>query len=169
MYTTDHIFPVLPIKYMINEDGDLTTPFKIASGTKPSVSHVCMLFCLCVVLKATAHVGTKTLNMRHQAQKGFCCIYVGIPQHQKIYLVYVPNKGKIISSYDVAFDESFSSVLAYRSRPYSEAMAIRPSVTYTPCATSSREQTGNIITFTQFKEGTSAGSKRHSPVTSTTT
>ena len=26
MYTTDHIFPVLPIKYLINEDGDPTTP-----------------------------------------------------------------------------------------------------------------------------------------------
>ena len=28
-----------------------------------------------------------------------------------------------------------------------------PSVTYTPCATSSREQIGNIITFAQFEEG----------------
>ena len=28
-----------------------------------------------------------------------------------------------------------------------------PSVIYTPCATSSREQTGDIITFTQFEEG----------------
>ena len=32
-------------------------------------------------------------------------------------------------------------------------MAMRPSVTYTTCATSSREQTGDIITFTQFEEG----------------
>ena len=29
---------------------------------------------------------------------------------------------------------------------------MRPAVTYTHCATSSREQTGNIITFTQFEE-----------------
>ena len=29
---------------------------------------------------------------------------------------------------------------------------MRPAVTYTPCATSSREQTGNIITFTHFEE-----------------
>ena len=28
MYTTDHIFLVLPIKYLINEDGDLTTQFE---------------------------------------------------------------------------------------------------------------------------------------------
>ena len=32
-------------------------------------------------------------------------------------------------------------------------MAMRPAVTYTPYATSLREQTGDIITFTQFEEG----------------
>ena len=32
-------------------------------------------------------------------------------------------------------------------------MAMRPAVTYTPCATSPKEQTGDIITFTQFEEG----------------
>ena len=40
MYTIDHIFPVLPIKDLINEDGDPTTPYKLATGTKPSVSHL---------------------------------------------------------------------------------------------------------------------------------
>ena len=56
MYTTDHIFPVLPIKDLINEDGDPTTPQKPATGTKPSVSNLHVLFCPCVVRKATAHV-----------------------------------------------------------------------------------------------------------------
>ena len=83
MYTTCHIFPDLPIKYLIIEDGDPTTLFKLATGTKPSVSHLCVLFCTCVVRKSTAHVGTKTLNMCHQEQKGFCGILVGILQHQK--------------------------------------------------------------------------------------
>ena len=32
-------------------------------------------------------------------------------------------------------------------------MAIRPAVTYTPYATSYKEQTGDVITFTQFEEG----------------
>ena len=74
-----------------------------------------MLLCTCVVRKATAHVETKALNMRHQEQKRFRGIFVGIPEHQKGYLVYVPSTRKIISSYDVAFDESFSSLLAYTS------------------------------------------------------
>ena len=81
--TTDHIFPVLPIKYLINEDVYPKTPHKLATGTKPSVSHLRVLFCPCVVRKATAHVEKKALSMRHQAQKGFCGIFVGIPQHQK--------------------------------------------------------------------------------------
>ena len=34
MYTTDHIFTVLPIKDLINEDGDPTTPYKLATGMK---------------------------------------------------------------------------------------------------------------------------------------
>ena len=67
--------------------------------------------------------------------------------------MYVPRTRKIISSYDVVFDVSFSIALAYTSRPYSEAMVIRLAVTYTPFSTSSKEQTGDVITFTQFEEG----------------
>ena len=44
IYTTDHIFPVLPIKDLINEDGDPTTSHKLATGTKPSVSHLHVFF-----------------------------------------------------------------------------------------------------------------------------
>ena len=71
MYTTDHTFLVLPIKYLINEDGETNTPFKLATGTKPSVSNLSVLFCPCVVWKATAHINKKALNMCHQAQKVF--------------------------------------------------------------------------------------------------
>ena len=85
--------------------------------------------------------------------KLFCGIFVGIPQNQKGYPVYVPSTSKIISSYDVVFDEIFYSALAYTSQPYSEEMAMRPDVMYTPCAKYSKEQTGNIITFAQFEEG----------------
>ena len=78
--------------------------------------------------------------MRHQAQKGFRSIFVGIPDHQKGYLVYVPIIRKMISSYYVVFDGTFSSTLAYTSRPYSEAMVMRTEVTYTAYATSSKEK-----------------------------
>ena len=84
MYTTYHIFPVLPIKDMIKKDSETTTQYKILTGTKNSVSHLRVLFFLCVVRKATAHINKKALNMRHQAQKGFHGIFVGIPQHTKM-------------------------------------------------------------------------------------
>ena len=43
--------------------------------------------------------------------------------------------------------------MAYTSQPYSEEMAIRPDFFYTTDYTSSREKTGNKITFEQFEEG----------------
>ena len=89
MYTTYHIFPVLPIKDLINEDGNPTTPHKLATGTKPSVSDLSVLFCPCVVSTVTVHIETKTLNMRHQAQNGFSGICVAITEHQKGYLVFI--------------------------------------------------------------------------------
>ena len=52
--------------------------------------------------------------------------------------MYVPSISKIISSYDVVFDESFSSKLAYTPQHYEEAMAVRPSVAYISCAASPR-------------------------------
>ena len=77
-----------------------------------------MLFFPCFVWKATSHVDKNALNMRHQAQEGFRGIFVGIPQHQKGYIFYLPSPRKIVHSYDVVFDESFSITLSYKSQPY---------------------------------------------------
>ena len=71
MYMTDHIFTVLTINHLVDQDGEPNTPHKLETGTKPSVSKLRVLFCPCVVRKATAHVETKVLNMSHQPQKGF--------------------------------------------------------------------------------------------------
>ena len=68
MHTEYHISMVLPIKDLIDKDFNPTTPHKLATGTKPSVSHLRVSLCLCVVRKAMAHIDTKTLNVRHQAQ-----------------------------------------------------------------------------------------------------
>ena len=111
-------FPILPIKDLINEDGELTMPFKLETGTKTSLSNLHVLFCPYVVRKATAQVGTKTLNMYHQLQKRFHSIFVEITHNQIGYLVYVPHTRNIISSYDVVFDDIFSSELEYTSQPY---------------------------------------------------
>ena len=56
MYRTDHVFLGLLIKDLINKDSGLTMPFKLETGTKPSVSHLCVLLFPYVVQKATARV-----------------------------------------------------------------------------------------------------------------
>ena len=137
----------------MNKDSNPNMPIKLTTGTKLSVSHLCVLFYPCVVRKATAHVGTKSLNMRHQGQKGFCGIFVGIPQHQKRYIVYVPHTRKIIYSYDVVFYESFSSALVYTSQPYAEAMAMQPAVLCTPYATSSKGKLAIYSCLYSLKRG----------------
>ena len=71
----------------------------------------------------------------------------------KWYLIYVPSTCKTVSSYGVVCEEKNSIVLSYKSRLYSEALAILPTVVYITYATSSHEQTGDIITFEQFEEG----------------
>ena len=58
MYTTDHIFPVLPIRDLINKDSNPTTPFKLSTGTKPSVSHLYVLF-FHVLYGKLLHTSTK--------------------------------------------------------------------------------------------------------------
>ena len=48
MYTIDHIFLVLPIKDLINEDGGPITPHKLETGTKPfSVTFIYVIFFMC--------------------------------------------------------------------------------------------------------------------------
>ena len=47
MYMAYHILLLLPIKYLINEDGKPTKSFKLETGKKPSISYSRVLFFLC--------------------------------------------------------------------------------------------------------------------------
>ena len=59
MYTYRHIFPVLPIKNLLNQDGEPTTPCKLETVTKPSVYNIRCIFSSFYVRKATANVDGK--------------------------------------------------------------------------------------------------------------
>ena len=103
IYTSDSFLPELPIKYQMNKDSKPTNPFKLVTGRKPSIFHLSMLCCPFVVLKSTVHVGKKALDMRHQAQ--ICLWYLHWNSTaSKNYLFCVPNKRKILSSYNVISD-----------------------------------------------------------------
>ena len=95
MCTNNHIFTVLLINNLVNQDGEPRAPHNLATGTKPLVSNERILFYPCVVQKSTAHVNINALNIRHQSQKGFGVIFVGIPQNQIGYLIYVISTQKI--------------------------------------------------------------------------
>ena len=95
----------------------------------------------------------KSVKHVSPSAKVFCGIFVEISQHQKWYIFYVPRKRKIVSLYNVVFDESLSSALVYTSQLYVEAMAMQLAVSYIPYATSPRGKTGNLITCAHFDEG----------------
>ena len=43
MYMTDNILPVIPIEHSVNQDREPTTPHKLETGTKTSVSNLCVI------------------------------------------------------------------------------------------------------------------------------
>ena len=110
-------FLVIQIKYLRNKDGEPMTPFKLATSTKTSILHLCILFFPYVVQRYNSHIGKKAFSMCHQAKKGFWGILAGIPQNQKEYYVYVPYKRKILSL-EKKIGDTFSSALLYMSSPY---------------------------------------------------
>ena len=59
---THNIFPVLPIKTLINQYGEQITPQKMASGTKTSVSNLHVTFTPCVVQKGNSYINRKELK-----------------------------------------------------------------------------------------------------------
>ena len=91
------------------------------------------------------HMWDKSVKYASPNTEGFCGIFVRIPQNQKGYLVYESHRRKIIYLYDVVFDDIFCSALRYTSHLYVEAMYMRLAMSYITYATSSREQTGDII------------------------
>ena len=49
MYTNDHIFPVISIRHLVNQNGEPTTPHKLATTIKPATSNPRVLLCPYVV------------------------------------------------------------------------------------------------------------------------
>ena len=127
---------LLPIKDLINKDGEPTTSFKLVTGMKHSILHLRVLFCPCVVWKPTAHVGTKSLNMSHQAQKCFAVSSLELYSIKKgILFMYHTNRRLYLRT---NFYEIFSSELIYTLQPYAEAVGMQPAVSYITYDTYSR-------------------------------
>ena len=55
IYMADRIFLVIPIKDLIKKDGDPTTTFKLATGTKSSILYLCVYF-FCLLYENILHM-----------------------------------------------------------------------------------------------------------------
>jgi len=65
------------------------------------------------------------LKDHNMIQRGVRGIYVGFPIDQAGYLIWIPSARQFAVSADVAFDEDFSSTLAYDGRLYHDSLPIR--------------------------------------------
>ena len=84
MYTTKYILTFFLIKHFINQYGEPITPHKLATGAKPSVSNLRVLFFSCVVQKFTAHVHRTALNMRHHSLNKFGVSLLEFQNNKKV-------------------------------------------------------------------------------------
>ena len=89
MYMTYHILSVLSAKHLVNQDGEKTRPHKLATGSKPSVSNILVLFCLCVVQKALHMLTQRRQVCVINYKMVFPCYFIDILQHQIGYIIYV--------------------------------------------------------------------------------
>ena len=151
MYTADHVFPVQPIKDLINEDGELATPFKLTTGTKPSILYLRVIFFMCFT-------------------KNYCTCYENgvkyAPPIAKVFLWYIhcySTESKSISCLcttqtedhifiKYCFYENFFSLLKYTSQPYAETISMQLDTSYIPYDIFQKENNADIIAFALFEE-----------------
>ena len=54
IFAAHHIIPVLPLKDLVNEQGDPVTPIELMTNKKAMIRHLRTLFCPCIIKKHTA-------------------------------------------------------------------------------------------------------------------
>ena len=151
MYTTNNIFLVLPVNFLINQDGEPIIPHKLSTCTKPSSSKLRFLFCPRRAQKETTQVDGKVILVCHQLRKVFWVIFDGIPKQQKGYFFYIPSTLKNVFHMTLHLTKTFLCISIHDA--YSESLVVLPVVLYIPDAADSHEQNGDIITFSHFEEG----------------
>ena len=145
-------FSVLPVKGLLNKDGNPATPHELFTGEKPCISDFRVFGCPVVVKKYVARIdGNATSN---QTQRGIRGIFIGFPRNQKGFLVFVPSTRQIVVSGDVVFDETFYCAIATTWRPFHDSLALRPISSNAPTGDMTVEVTGTIDdVFPSLQEG----------------
>jgi transposase InsO family protein len=153
------VFNLLPLRDLVDSNGDPCTPLGAYTGTKPKLSRLRVLFCPCVINNGQTkrHIDpakpkkARKVNTRSNcAERGTKAIHVGLPRYQNGWLCYIPSTGGLRVSQDVSFDEQFYSTTAHfdsRSR-FTGGIANMPiSLPLIP-QSHELERTGNAWPFT---------------------
>jgi len=74
------------------------SPFETLFNTKPDLSNMKIIGCLCYALNLSPHID----KFSPKARK---CIFLGYPHGQKAFKVYDIDRHKVFISRDVSFEE----------------------------------------------------------------
>ena len=106
------ILRVLPGKGLMDVDGNPTTTYAILHGKKPRIGRFKVFGCPCVFKKYAPMYEGKSSTKFTQLQRGCRGIFVGFPEDQAGWLIYIPEKlegASLVISSDVTFDQFFVS------------------------------------------------------------
>jgi hypothetical protein len=160
-----NVFNILPLKDLVTLDRTVSTPpFELFVGSKPMVSNFRVLGCPCVTMKWTISVDGKPEDNSKGTQRGTRGIHLGFSPTKKGLLLYVPSTRQIVISGDVICDESFASTVAETWRPFHDALALRPTVSFIPDSYTVLEHTGDLLS--QFEEGNAIANNNQTVTTS---
>ena len=104
-----------------------STPHYLYFGCKPNLGRFRVFGCPCIakVYRRKETTTGRMLDSKTLVQRGVRGVFVGFPMNQAGWLVYVPASGEFLVSADVAFDEDFSSTLAYNHFAFHDALPTR--------------------------------------------
>ena len=116
------IHNILPVKDVIDNEGNITTPFFLFQGKKPKIKHLKIFGCP-AIRKRYSSINSKGKTvplLKWDLQRGVRCIFIGLPENSAGWLFYNPSNPRYpttISS-DAAFDEQFQSPLLLENYPF---------------------------------------------------
>ena len=103
---------VLPAKGLYDKNNEPTTTYAILHGKKPRIGRFKVFGCPCVFKRYAPMYDGETSTKFTQLQRGCRGIFVGFPETQAGWLIYIHDKldnVNLVVSSDVVFDQHFVS------------------------------------------------------------
>ena len=121
-----HIINSCPAKNVTDQNGNPSTPFQFSYGRKPSLANFRVFGCPVHFKRYEPTFRNKLITYKQQLQHTSRGIFIGFPENSAGWLVYSPDHPqRIVITRDAYFDEDFSSVLAFDSKPCAGAIPIQ--------------------------------------------